>query len=250
MKYRADKPDWWNKARGLVEIVKRLLKKQPKPAPKPTPTPPPPAPIPVPVPVPAGNLFFTKHDGVKRGPKGDPETNKTLNDSKFLVTSELAAQMRQVLHLLNPDMNDWDFEKNWNNLYASNRFIANKSGVDSGEFKLENLDMGGATHEAITGVPYTKNGKMWIDVKAIDPKNLPPMPNTIAEIDRTVWSVPVVATQDKDGNFRADPFPAFGGRCMYPFVGKDGVNAIEFSMCLPVGSIQHPFSPAHYDVIS
>lgn len=270
MKYRFDKSNLWNKVRGLVAPIARLVQRlhsqnpsptpQPKPQPAPQPQPnPTPAPQPTPVavsgfPVAPNTLVFVTHDMVARDLNGrvaggEPETNKCLSDEKIVVTPQLEALMRAVIRLYNPTMDSNAFEHAWQSLFASNRAFSNKSGWDSSEFKLENLVCGGATLRAITGVPYRAAGDNWLDVHALDPENLPAIPTRIEQIDPTLFFFPVIAMQNISGQFQADPFPQFGGRCPVPFVGKGGRNAIRVAKLLPVNSVQHPFLPPHYDIV-
>lgn len=274
--YRKDKSWAWNKIHGFLTkipawILRRQKKNQaPQPAPKPAPQP---SPIPSPVPspsnlpqsffdsngkpisVPAGTLVFVMHDGVGRnynpsaGVYGDPETNKSLSDRFFGVTDNLEKQLQGVIELLNPGMKPTDFIGQFHSLYASNRAFSNKSGWNSGHFAIENLICGGATRRAVTGVPYRAAGEWWLDVYAIDVTKLPLMPTTAADIDMTLWFFPVVAMQTPTtAEFRANPFPQFDGRCVVPYLGKGGINAIRLAKLKPVDSIQNPFLPARNDI--
>ncbi len=81
----------------------------------------------------------------------------------------------------------------------------------------------------------------------MDPNSPPAVPTSLEQIDMTLNFFPTIAQEGLSN----DPFPQFGGRCLEPFLGKDGRNWIRIAEYDGRGgmesttTIKHPFIPAH-----
>lgn len=197
----------------------------------------------------ASDLWFVNHDLQPRGGmNGLPETNKCLTDAFFRVSQELLALIRAVERLLNPELSDSDFEHELHGLFRDNAGFSNQHGIESGDFRIANLYCGGATFQAVSSDVVKAAGGMWRQVYALDPNNLPALPQTPAGIDMRRWFFPTTALTNA-----SNPFPNFNGRCLIPFLGDGGLNHIAVNNpdradkvgLVQVPTIQHPFLPAH-----
>lgn len=200
----------------------------------------------------ANDLWFVNHDLQPRGgTNGLPETNKCLSDNFFRVTDQLLALIRAVERLLNPQLSDGDFENELGGLFRNNAGFSNQHGIESGDFRIENLYCGGSTFQAVSGEVVAAVGSMWLQVFAIDPNYPPAIPQTLAGIDMRRWFFPTTALTNA-----SNPFPNFNGRCLIPFLGDGGKNYIAWNNAdrqdnvgvVKVPSIQPPFLPAHPEI--
>jgi hypothetical protein len=197
----------------------------------------------------ASDLWFVNHDLQPRGGvNGLPETNKCLTDAFFPVSPQLLAVIQAVERLLNPDLNDSEFEHEFGGLFRDNAGFSNQHGIESGDFRIENLYCGGATFQAVGGDLLKAAGALWLQVYAIDPNDPPAIPQTLAGIDMRRWFFPTTALTNA-----SNPFPNFNGRCLIPFLGVGGLNYIAWNNpdredkvgVVQVPTIQIPFLPAH-----
>lgn len=196
----------------------------------------------------SSDLWFVNHDLQPRGGvNGLPETNKCLTDAFFPVSTQLLALIRAVERLLNPELNETEFGHEFDGLFRNNAGFSNQHGIESGDFRIENVYCGGATFQAVSGEAVRAAGALWLQVYAIDPENLPPIPGTLAGIDMRRWFFPTTARTNA-----SNPFPNFGGRCLIPLLGAGGTNHIAWNNedrvdhvgVVQVPTIQHPFLPA------
>lgn len=192
----------------------------------------------------AGRYFMLLHDEVPRNKFGDPETIGTYTREFNRVTPELESYWRGLLKILSPDMSKKDFERNWKSLTASDRAFTNDHGWNSGQFALQSLICGGATVKAVTGQIIIKSGKLWMEVYAIDPKKLPPLPSSTPDMTLHFYGVISTAIKYKS-TYRKNPFPQFKGNSIIPFVSRGGRALLPYSKLrlLPDFNIPRPFVP-------
>lgn len=177
-----------------------------------------------------GGLVYVKRDTKPRNRVGDPATYKCLSGSYTTVTPEILEYMKSIQKLASPGLSEKDFERNFASLWKGDRAFSNKRGYESGNFGVEAVYTTGATFRAVTGKPFFKRLGWWLEVYAIDPNKLPPVPARVEDIDWTLHFRPTIATAVRYGSsYRTNPFPQFGGNSIIPFFGINGRNAIQKS---------------------
>ena len=101
--------------------------------------------VPIPNPSPSG-LYWIMPD---EEPRNNPATHKSLVDLYFKITPKMSAYIHAIERLLNPNMSTDDLEKNLNALFGNQTAFTNGHAYDTDDWKIENLDCGGATVQAV-----------------------------------------------------------------------------------------------------
>jgi hypothetical protein len=210
-------------------------------------------------PPPRDDLWFLNHsfkprEGKHKGEddktpmEGLPATWTTRSGAKYKVSPDLQDYIIGLHVLLHPDMQRAALIKELSQLFRNNGGWCNQTGWDSGEFKIAGLSSEGATVQAtVAGTSpniVPGGGKQWLEVYAIDPKNPPPLPASVDQIDMTRHFVPTTA---RTGG--SNLFPNLDGRCLVPFLGKDGLQYVLFENVSKVDRIQMPCVPARPDAM-
>jgi hypothetical protein len=224
------------------------------------PTPPLPAPTPGPAPALRDDLWFLNHslkprEGKHKGddedktPKeGLPATWTTLAGQKFKVTAELQDYIIAVNQLLHPDMRRAALVNELAKVFRDDGGWCNRTGWSSGDFKIAGLSAEGATVQAtVAGIAPTiepGRGKQWMEVYAIDPRNPPPAPATVAAIDMTRHFAPTTCITGGSNLFKN-----LNGRVLIPLLGEKGLQYVLFENVTKVDRIQMLCLPPRPDAM-
>ncbi|MFN2118798.1 MAG: hypothetical protein ACK2T0_00175 [Anaerolineales bacterium] len=189
-----------------------------------------------------GQLVYVKHESTSRG-QGLPDTYQyyLFRFEPAPPGSPLREYIRQVQRLAVPAMPESEFEKNMAGFWASNRALSNGHGYEE-DFAVGPVITGGAMARATGNVMY-KAGKAFVEVYAIDPQHLPPVPATIGGLDWTLHFRPTIVTPftRPDGRWKINPFPQFDGWGIAPLLGRDGRQWINAAILVPIAEPVGPF---------
>ena len=214
------------------------------PTPKPTRTP---RPTRTPFPeihVTEGQLLYVKHEAVSRG-QGLPDTYQfyEFHFQSAPSGSALREYIRRAQMLAVPNMPADEFEKNMAGFWAGNRALSNGHDYEQ-DFAVGPVITGGAMVRATGSVMY-KAGHAWVEVFAIDPEHLPPVPADLSALDWTLHFRPTIVSPylRPDGRWLINPFPQFDGWGIAPLLGSDGRQWIDAAILVP---IEKPVGPFDY----
>jgi hypothetical protein len=169
-----------------------------------------------------------------------PQTCPLASGARNPLTPEWQAYWRGILQLCNPGMSAAQFEPAWESLINPTRAFTNHSAPLAGNFVLQSLTCGGATHEMVTGIPegkymriYTLNSK----------KSPPPIPAKPEEIDitRHFFATTGSSVRLADGSYAVYGFPQFED-CIVPLVSREDTDLIALDRIKVVTNIQRPYN--------
>jgi hypothetical protein len=155
--------------------------------------------------------------------------------------SPLREYIRKIQRLAVPAMPESEFERNMAGFWASNRALSNGHGYEE-DFAVGPVITGGAMAKATGKVMY-KAGKAFVEVYAIDPQHLPPVPTTFSELDWTLHFRPTIVSRftGPDGRWKINPFPQFDGWGIAPLLGRAGRQWINAAILVPIAAPVGPF---------
>ncbi len=253
-RYGPGKSDYWNRVRGWITTPTPTPTPTPTSTPTPTPTPTPratrtpkPTRTPRPTRTPAvkydrGQLLYVNHEPVSRG-TGLPDTYQfyVFRFEPAPPGSALRAYIRGVQRLAVPNMPADKFEANMAAFWAGNRALSNGHDYEL-NFAVGPVITGGAMVRA-TGNSMSKAGGTFVEVYAIDPDHLPPVPDSIDKLDWTLHFRPTIVSPFKrlDGRWLVNPFPQFDGWGIAPLLGRDGRQWLNARNLVPIASPVGPF---------
>src|SRR5574340_639439 len=233
-----------------------LASSTPTPSPTPTATPtrtstptPTHTPEPTRTPVPRsevapGQLVYVKHESISRG-RGLPDTYQyyEFGFAPAPPGSALREYIRGVQRLAVPSMPEDEFERQMAGMWAGNRALNNGHDYEL-DFAVGPAITGGAMARATGNVMYRSN-RAFVEVYALDPRSLPPVPASLGAIDWTLHFRPTIVSQTlrPDGRWRINPFPYFDGWGIAPILGEDGRQWINAAILVPIDA---PVSPFEY----
>ena len=213
----------------------------PTPTSTPTRTPKPPVPK---IEVDAGQLVYVKHESQSRGP-GLPDTYQYFEFRFFPAPpgSALRDYIRAVQRLAVPYMSEEEFEKNMAAFWAGNRALSNNHDYEE-NFAVGPVITGGAMARATGSVMY-RSGAPFVEIYALNPENLPPVPASLAELDWTLHFRPTIVSQAlrPDGRWRIHFFPQLDGQGIAPILGPNGRQWLNAANLVP---IEAPVDPNEY----
>jgi hypothetical protein len=248
IQYVASRPMLLRSMSGVVSSPTQTAIPTPTPTLTLTPTPKPtrtakPTRTPIPkIDVAPGQLVYVKHESASRG-QGLPDTYQyyLFRFEPAPPGSPLREYIRRVQRLAVPTMPESDFERNMAGFWASNRALSNGHGYEE-DFAVGPVITGGAMARATGEVMY-KAGNAYVEVYAIDPRHLPPVPATIGALDWTLHFRPTIVSRftRPDGRWRVNPFPQFDGWGVAPLLGRDGRQWINAAILVPIAAPVGPF---------
>jgi hypothetical protein len=249
VRFRPDRSDYWNRLHGpsaTPTFTRRPTLTPsitPTPAPTDTPTPKPTrTPRPTPISYPAGQLLYVNHEAFSRG-RGLPDTYQyyLFRFEPAPPGSALRNYIIGVQRLAVPNMPEDEFEAEMAGFWAGNRALSNGHDWEL-NFAVGPVITGGAMVRA-TGNSMYKAGSSFIEVYALDPEHLPPVPGSLAAVDWTLHFRPTIVTQilRPDGHWLVNPFPYFDGWGIAPILGRDGRQWLNARNLVPIAAPLGPF---------
>jgi hypothetical protein len=169
-----------------------------------------------------------------------PETCPLKSGARNRITPAWEEYWKGILHLLNPDITDQQFEKGWKGLTAPARAFTNKTNPGSGNFALASLTCGGATHEMVTGEPEKQYMRIYTLNINDPPPTIPSRPQDINML-RHFFATTGSTKRLSNGTYAVYGFPQFEN-CIVPLVSPDDTDLIEVSRIKIVSSIQRPYN--------
>ena len=199
-------------------------------------------PRPTPVSYPDGQLLYVRHEPYSRG-RGLPDTYQyyLFRFEPAPPGSDLREYIRAVQRLAVPNLPEQEFEQDMAGFWAGNRALSNDHDYRK-KFAVGPVITGGAMLKA-TGNSMWKAGRQFVEVYALDPQRLPPVPARLEDLDWTLHFRPTIVTQvlGPDGRWDVDPFPYFGGWGIAPVIGRGGRQWINAAYVVPIAAAVGPF---------
>ncbi len=173
-----------------------------------------------------------------------PETVPLYSGVAMPVTEAWQEYWQGLLHLCNPDMNWYDFQRGWTSLVTSDRAFTNATGSQTDNFRLHDIVCAGATLEMVTGIPEGPNSSRMRIYTLNMLRYPPPVPATVHEIDMTRHFFATTGSNVKlaDGSYAVYGFPQFENTIV-PLVSDDNVDWIDVTRIKPVTGLQKPYNP-------
>ena len=169
-----------------------------------------------------------------------PQTCPLYSGARNPLSLEWQAYWRGILKVCNPGMSEAAFEQSWKSLIDPNRAFTNHSDPLGGNFVMQSLTCGGATHEMVTGEPEGSYMRIYTLNTRTDP---PPMPEKIDDIDitRHFFATTGSSEQLPDGSYAVYGFPQFEN-CIVPLVSREDTDLIALDRIKVVPNIMRPYN--------
>ncbi len=174
-----------------------------------------------------------------------PETCPLYSGDTNPLTPAWVSYWKGILHLLNPNMNDADFELSWGRLVQSDRAFTNGTGPETRHFAIHSVTCAGATHAMVTGIPEILPKGYYMRIYTLNwHKGPPPIPTDPDGLDMTRHFFATTGSTHKlpDGSYAVNGFPQFEN-CIVPLISQSDTDLIDATRIKKVTGLQRPYNP-------